>query len=137
MWCLTYFIKNNTFRMRNENFWGWPNTFDWWCIYIYIKLATVVEGHPKASFLVATTQWCRGGTSPFPGLLHFTLDMYLIILRYWYIYLLLVAYIYIYNDHWKSSELPKKKIKAEHFCCGYTISLHIKLENFELVFLIL
>ena len=28
LWWLTCFIKNNTFRMRNKNFWGWRNTFD-------------------------------------------------------------------------------------------------------------
>ena len=36
------------------------------------KLVTVVEGNPKAPFSIATT--------PFPGLLHFTLDTYLILL---------------------------------------------------------
>ena len=42
-------------------------------IYIYkVKLATVVEGYPKAPFTIAT---------PFPGLLHFTLETYLIMRR--------------------------------------------------------
>ena len=36
------------------------------------KLATVVEGDSKAPFPIAT--------KPFPGLLHFTLDTYLILL---------------------------------------------------------
>ena len=46
-----------------------------------IKLATVVEGDPKAPFSIATTPRCRGGgNTPFSGLLHFTLDPYLIML---------------------------------------------------------
>ena len=53
-------------------------------IYIYIvskvKLATVVEGDPKAPFSIATTPWCMGGRYSFPRLLHFTLDPYLIML---------------------------------------------------------
>ena len=46
----------------------------------YIKLATVVEGDSKASFSIATTPRCREGATPFPGLLHFTLGTYLIML---------------------------------------------------------
>ena len=46
--------------------------------YIYIKLATVVEGDQKIAFSIATTPRCRGGDTPFLGLLHFTLDTYLI-----------------------------------------------------------
>ena len=42
--------------------------------------ATVVEGDPKAPFSKATTPRCRGGRYSFPGLLHFTLDAYLIML---------------------------------------------------------
>ena len=38
------------------------------------KLVTVVEGDQKAPFSIATTQRCREGITPFPGLLHFTLD---------------------------------------------------------------
>ena len=50
-------------------------------MYIYkVKLATVVEGDPKASFSVTTTPMCREGETPFAGLLHFTLDTYLIML---------------------------------------------------------
>ena len=45
------------------------------------KLATVVEGEQKAPFSIATTPRCREGATPFPGLLHFTLDTYLILLR--------------------------------------------------------
>ena len=51
------------------------------------KLATIVEGDPKAPFSIATTLRCRGGRYSFPwiaplfhGLLHFSLDMCLIIL---------------------------------------------------------
>ena len=53
-------------------------------MYIYINkvvnLATVVEGDLKAPFLIATTQRCREGATPFLGLLHFTVDPYLIML---------------------------------------------------------
>ena len=46
----------------------------------YVKLATEVEGNPRASFSIATTPRCRRGATSFPGLHHFTLDMYLIML---------------------------------------------------------
>ena len=49
-----------------------PNTF--------YKLATLVEGDPKAFFSIATTRSCGKGATPFPGLLHFTLDPYLFML---------------------------------------------------------
>ena len=45
-----------------------------------IKLATVVKSDSKAPFLIATTPRCREGTTPFPELLDFTLDPYLIML---------------------------------------------------------
>ena len=45
-----------------------------------VKLATIVEGNPKAPFSIATTPMCRGGCYSFPGLLYFTLDPYLIML---------------------------------------------------------
>ena len=44
-----------------------------------VKLAILVEGDPKAPFSIATTPKCKGAT-PFPGLLHFTFDPYLIML---------------------------------------------------------
>ena len=47
---------------------------------IVVKLATIVEGNPKAPFSIATTPMCRGGRYSFPGLLYFTLDPYLIML---------------------------------------------------------
>ena len=43
-------------------------------------LVTVVESYPKAPFSIATTLRCWRGATPFPGLLHFTLDRYLILL---------------------------------------------------------
>ena len=43
-------------------------------------METVVEGDPKAFFSIATTG-VGEGVIPFPGLLHFTLDTYFIILR--------------------------------------------------------
>ena len=33
---------------------------------IKVKLATVVEGDPKAPFPIATTSMCRGGRYAFP-----------------------------------------------------------------------
>ena len=45
-----------------------------------VKLATIVEANPKAPFSIATTPRCRGGRYSFPGLLHFTLDPYFIML---------------------------------------------------------
>ena len=44
---------------------------------ICISWPAVVEGDPKAPFSIATI---GDGTVPFPGLLHFTLDTYLIML---------------------------------------------------------
>ena len=46
----------------------------------YIKLATIVEGDPKAPFSIATTPRCKGGPYSLPWLLRFTLDPYLIML---------------------------------------------------------
>ena len=39
---------------------------------------TIVEGDPKAPLSIATTPMFRRGAAPFPGLLHFTLDPYVI-----------------------------------------------------------
>ena len=41
---------------------------------------SVVKGDPKVLFSIAITLRCGEGTTPFPGLLHFTLDPYLIML---------------------------------------------------------
>ena len=40
-----------------------------------LKLATIVEGDPKAPLLIATTPMCRGGCYSFPRIDHFTLDL--------------------------------------------------------------
>ena len=45
-----------------------------------VKLATVIKGDQMAPFSIATTPRCKGGCYSFPGLLHFTLDTYLILL---------------------------------------------------------
>ena len=45
-----------------------------------VKLATIVEGNPKAPFSIATTPRCRGGRYSFPGFPFFTPDPYLIML---------------------------------------------------------
>ena len=47
---------------------------------LYIKLAILIEGDLKAPFSIAIIPRCREGATPFPGLFHFTLDPYLIIL---------------------------------------------------------
>ena len=43
-------------------------------------MLTLVEGNPKAPFSIVTTPRSRGECYSFPGLLHFTLDPYLIML---------------------------------------------------------
>ena len=45
-----------------------------------VKLATAVESDPKALFSIAIYPMYREGATLFPGLLHFTLDTYLIML---------------------------------------------------------
>ena len=55
------------------------NTFD--CTSLRVnKLATVVEGNPKAPFSIFTIPRSSRGCYSFNGLLHFTLDPYLIML---------------------------------------------------------
>ena len=49
-------------------------------IKVELKSATLVRGAPKAPFSIATTPRCREGATPFPGLLCFTLDPYLMML---------------------------------------------------------
>ena len=51
------------------------------CVCILVKLTTKIEGDPKATFSLTTALSVREGVTPFPGLLHFTLDPYLIMLR--------------------------------------------------------
>ena len=46
---------------------------------IKVKLATIVEGDQKAPFSMATTRGVGESATPFPELLHFTLDTYLYI----------------------------------------------------------
>ena len=41
------------------------------------KVGNYSQGWPKSPFLIAITPRCREGATPFPGLLHFTLDPYL------------------------------------------------------------
>ena len=45
-----------------------------------VKLASVVEGDQKAPFSIAIHRDVEEAATSFPGLLHFTLDMYLILL---------------------------------------------------------
>ena len=49
---------------HTEEFWYNETVSLWMTIYIYIykvKLATIVEGDPKAPFSITTTPSCRGG----------------------------------------------------------------------------
>ena len=71
-----------------------------------VKLATIVEGNPKAPFSIATTPRCREGVAPSPtpwcssyrkGSLQVTLDYG----RQLYFYL----YIYIYTHTLKTLEI--------------------------------
>ena len=45
-----------------------------------VKLATLIQDDPKAHFSIATTLRYREDATPFPGLLYFTLDPYLVML---------------------------------------------------------
>ena len=45
-----------------------------------IKLSILVEGDLRACFSITTTPWCGESATPFPALLHFTLDPYLVML---------------------------------------------------------
>ena len=45
-----------------------------------VNLKILVENDPKAPFSIATTLRCREGAIPFPELLHFNIDPYLIML---------------------------------------------------------
>ena len=40
----------------------------------------IIKGDLKAPFSITNTSRCREDTNPFPGLLHFTLDPYFIML---------------------------------------------------------
>ena len=53
----------------------------WFCLVLgHIESATIVEGDTKAPFSIATTPSCKESATPFPGLLDFNLDPYLIML---------------------------------------------------------
>ena len=43
-------------------------------IYIYMYLVTVVEGTRSSLFSIPTIRKWKDGASPYPGLIHFTLD---------------------------------------------------------------
>ena len=60
-------------RIRDTHADGRTRWWRWWW-----KLATVVDGDPKASFLIPTTWRGRKSAIPFRGSFHFTLDPYLI-----------------------------------------------------------
>ena len=48
--------------------------------HIYIYISKVGEGNTKAPFSIYITPKCRGGDTPSPGMLHFTLDTYFVML---------------------------------------------------------
>ena len=51
--------------------------------FLHNKLATITEGNSKTPFSIAATLLGVGkGTTAFPGLLHFTIDPYLIMLSF-------------------------------------------------------
>ena len=52
----------------------------WSAVYNVSKLATLVEGDPKAPFSIATTPMCREGRYSVPWIAPLTLDLYLIML---------------------------------------------------------
>ena len=77
------------------------------------KLATVVEGDLKAPFLIATTPKCREGATPFPGLLCFTLDTYLMLsvkqgsIKYFFFFFFFFVWLKLglnprLPDHWRT-----------------------------------
>ena len=50
--------------------------FSLWVEYIYIyKLVTVVEGDEKAPFSFAKTPNCKESATPFPGMIHFIINV--------------------------------------------------------------
>ena len=75
-------------HMRSEAMQKYPNTNNHRASFTrlellwsrYIKLATVVEGDQKITFSIANTLRFGEGAISFPGLPHFTLDTYLILL---------------------------------------------------------
>ena len=94
IWIQVIFARLNFVWNVKGVFYYWK--FWWWCWYLHhlfipsilgtsggaskLKLATIVEGDPKAPFRYLLHQGVGEGATPFPGLLHFTLDPYLIML---------------------------------------------------------
>ena len=97
-------------------------------IHIKMKLATVFEGNPKAPFSIVITPRCTGGGYFFPGLLHFSLDTYLIMqsvkqggIKY-YIYI----YIYIYiceSAFWKTKIILTLAIQPKRYLVVLLITI--------------
>ena len=80
---ISYFLIKNTPKVGKQKL--WLLLFDWYpseSIFVFhlVKLATVVEGNQKAPFSIAIHRGVAEGATPFPGLLHFTLDSYFILL---------------------------------------------------------
>ena len=73
------FFKDNKTSLQKYTYIYFTSAYIYIYIYIY-KLATIVEGDPKAPFSIATTPRCSGGRYSFPWFLHFTLDPYHIML---------------------------------------------------------
>ena len=50
---------------------------------IYLYLPTIVQGNPRAPFLIASILWCWRGCYSFPWIAPLTLDLYLISKEAW------------------------------------------------------
>ena len=59
-------LQASNLSSHTEELWYNETVCLWMTIYIYIKLATLVEGDPKASFSIASTTRCREGCYSFP-----------------------------------------------------------------------
>ena len=69
-------IKGKVVKSRERSI-AFPYTF--WSPSTTVA-SFIYDGDLKAPFSIATTPRCRGDTSPFPGLLLFNLDRYLLML---------------------------------------------------------
>ena len=83
--------------------------------HILVKSATVVEDYQRAPFSIATTPSCNG--TPFPELLHFTLDMYLILLRVKQGGIKYHFKVFSDADHW-GTLYPQASLCCECVCFG-------------------
>ena len=76
----THIITEPSLCFKVSMIWGVLVFHQLFAANIKVKLVTLFEGDPKAPFSIATTPRCRRGCYSIPGLLHFTLGPYLIML---------------------------------------------------------